>query len=50
MVALRPQVLLDQFFLAPADAYGGDLARLPARADIGGALARAKFALDRFRA
>ena len=28
-------VLLDQFFLSPASVYGGDVARLPARLDVG---------------
>jgi alpha-L-arabinofuranosidase len=28
-------VLLDQFFLSPTSVYGGDLARLPARLDVG---------------
>jgi alpha-L-arabinofuranosidase len=38
-------VLLDQFFLSPSSVYGGDLARLPARLDVGKSMEQAWQAL-----
>ena len=38
-------VLLDQVFLSPASVYGGNLARLPARLDVGESMAQAWQAL-----